>query len=780
MLKHNFLLIFRNYKRFKSAFLINLIGLSTGLTCTMLIYLWVNDELKFDKFHEKNDRLFQVLEHEREGSSIKTSSHTAEFLAAALAGEMPEVEYSTVVTPPNFFPSFTVFTDDHHVKAVGKFADKDFFNIFSYGLVQGNPSQVLTGKNNIVISESLAKSLFNSVESCIGKSIRWRLLYLKGEVTIAGVFKDVPSNSSERFDFIMPFDFFKDLVGIQNSKNNWDATPPFLTYLVVKEKADLRLLNSKIQNFLKHKGATSQHRSLFLQLYSRNYLYGHYENDKESGGRIEYVKLFATIAIFILLIACTNFVNLSTAKAIRKVKEAGIKMTLGAQRKTIIHQYLSEALALTSLSVIIAIGLVSLLLPQFNEITGKSLVLHLNTEIILAIIILTLITAFLAGIYPAFYLSGFNPAKVLKGEFRTSLGELWARKGLVVFQFALSLIFIVSVLIVYKQIEFVQAKYLGYDKENVIYFESEGRVSENPETFIAEIKKLRDVTSASSMLGNIVSGRSTGEKQMNFNNAGVNYDMLELLGLEMKEGRTFSRNFPSDTTKVIYNEAAIKALNLKDPVGRIINGKEILGVVKDFHYQSLHEVVKPFFFWLEPRAASTIMVKIRSGAEQQAVSELKSFYKSFNPGFVFSYRFLDQEYQAQYVAEKRVAELSKYAAALAIIISCLGLLGLAAFTTEKRSKEISIRKVLGASELGIALLLSNDFTKMVVLSICIALPMSYFISTYWLENFAYKIELKWWYFLGAALMTLLITWLTIGLQTIKAAKTNPVIGLRSE
>lgn len=789
MIKHNLLLIFRGFLRFKKTFLINLIGLSTALASALLIYLWVYDELTFDRYHDKVDQVFQVMEHQQQDGKIKTSGQTANFLATALAEEMPEVEYAAVVTPPSFFPSFTLLAADRPVKGIAKFADKDFFKILSYDLIQANPEHVLANKTNIVISESLAKNLFTTSGNSIGKTVEWQLMDIKKQVVVSGVFKDVPHNSSEKFDFVMPFSAFEELMGMQGSEINWDNTAPFCSYVRVREGTDIHELNNKVGNFLRLKSKNSQHRTLFLKSYADNYLYGTYENGKEAGGRIEYVILFSTIAIFILVIACINFMNLSTAQALRKIKETGIKRIIGAQKSTLVYQYLAEAFVVTFLSVLMALLMVTLLLPQFNTITGKSLELVFNTKMILTLVGLLVTTTLLSGCYPAFYLSGFNPARVLKGQLSSSFGEVLARKGLVVFQFTLSVIFIVSVLVVYKQIEFIQTKNLGYDKENVIYFEVEGKVSQNSEAFISELKKIPGVLHVSGMLGNIVSksegGGTSGAIQwegrnINLNNSLINYGLLELLGMTMKEGRTFSKDFSSDANTIIFNEAAIEALGIENPVGKVIDGEEILGVVKNFHYQSLHEPVQPYVFRLEPQSTTTILVKVQPGTEKQTIHALQKFYATYNPDFIFTYEFLDKNYQAQHIGEQRVAVLSRYAAGLTILISCLGLFGLVAFTTERRGKEIGIRKVLGSSELGVVLLLSNDFTKMVIISIFIALPAGYFIASYWLNNFAYRIELEWWYFGSAAGITLMISWVTIGAQTLKAAKTNPVSILRSE
>jgi ABC-type antimicrobial peptide transport system permease subunit len=392
------------------------------------------------------------------------------------------------------------------------------------------------------------------------------------------------------------------------------------------------------------------------------------------------------------------------------------------------------------------------------------------------------------------YLSGFNPIAVLKGKLNRSVGEVWARKGLVVFQFALSIIFIVSVLVVYKQIEYAQTKNLGYEKDNVIYFEKEGKVNENLESFLAQIKTIPGVMQASSIAHNMVGHNTaitdlkvTGEKVtpgLTFEDVAVNYDLLETLGIQIKEGRSFSRQFKTDDAAVIFNEAAIQAMGLQNPVGKTVfvegRDRKIVGVAKDFHFQSFHENIKPLVFRLEPEYSRKIMVKIAAGQEQAVIEKLQEFYKTYNPGFVLDYTFLDEKYQAQYAAEQRVSVLSRYFAVLAILISCLGLFGLAAFTAERRRKEIGVRKVLGASDLNIIYLLSSDFTRLVVVAICISLPLSYLIVKHWLNNFEYRIDLQWWYFAGAGMAALLVAWLTVGSQAVKAASVNPVQSLKDE
>ena len=783
MFRHNLLLIYRNFKRFRSTFFINLIGLSTGLACALLIYLWVNDELQIDKFHEKDSRLFMVMSNHKNVDNIVTFPNTPGLLAPALLQEIPGIDYA--VSTSGWIGKFTLSHDNSHVKAFGQFASKDYFNVFSYKLLQGD--KVLEDQNSIVISEGLAKKLFNTSENVVGKTIEWETQGVRKSVTVTGIFEDIPSNSSEQFEFLLSFELYeKELETYPFWSNNYA-----MTYLILKEGTNADALNSKISGFLKSKQEDSNI-TLFLIRYSDKYLHSNYENGVQSGGRIAYVKLFSIIAVFILFIACINFMNLSTAKAAGRIKEVGIKKAVGAHRRTLIFQYLGESMIMTFLSLLLAVLMVDVFLSQFNLITGKNLTLNFNLNLILMSLGIVLVTGIVSGSYPALYLSGFSPAMVLKGKLNSNLGDLWARKGLVVFQFTLSIILIVAVMVVYEQIEFVQNKNLGYTKDHIIYFEKEGRVTSGGETFVSAVKQIPGVVNAAFTdykIGNGgwtygISWEGNEDYNIQYHELSVGYDAIDILGIEMLEGRTFSRDFPSDSTGIIFNEAAIHAMELKDPIGKAVQHyagqRKIVGVIKNFHFESLYNEVKPLFFKFDPSNTSSVMIKLEAGKEKETIAKLQSFYKQYNSGFSFDYKFMDEDYQALYSSEQRVAILSKYFAALAILISCLGLFGLAAFTAERRMKEIGIRKVLGSSNVGIIYLLSGDFTKMVSTAICIALPISYFITRHWLDSFAFKIELKWWYFIGAGLTALVIAWLTVGSQAIKAARINPTKCLRNE
>lgn len=789
MLKHHFLLFFRNIKRNKTSFFINLIGLSTGLACTLLIYLWVQDELNFDKFHKRNSQLFQVMQNVKMTNDIITDETTPGPLADVLTEEVPEVEYAAAVLDASIHGKPTLSIGNKNIKAHCLYAGKDFFNIFSFNLIEGNANQVLADKNSIVISEDLAMKLFNTTKNIIGKTLE---LEHKKTFLVSGIFKRVPFNSSLQFDFVLSFEVIKEN---DSSTFYFWGNSVVNTCIILKQGTNIKQLNEKIAGLIKQKGG-DPFSTLFLKPYSAKYLNGTYENGIQVGGRIEYVKLFSIIALFILVIACINFMNLSTAKASKRSKEVGIKKAAGASRKKLIIQYIGESLVLSFIALFIALDLVLLLLPQFNEITGKHLRFSFDLYAILSVLGITIFTGLISGSYPALYLSGFNPATILKGKFHSSLRELWTRKGLVVFQFVLSCILIVSVLVVYKQIEFIQTKKLGYDKDNIIYFDCEGKVAENWDAFLTEVKNIPGIVNASSassiIIGSLNSTTGIEWEGKNPNDLisfvlqWVNYDLIETLSIEMKEGRTFSKDFGSDNSKVIFNEAAIKIMGIKNPVGKEIKlwGKnmQIIGVTKDFHFESLYNKVNPLLFILLPPLSRNlkIMVRIKTRTEKETIVNLRKLYEKYNPGYVFEYKFLDEDYQAQYVGEKRVAILSSYFAGLAILISCLGLFGLAAFTAERRRKEIGIRKVFGSSRLNIIYLVSGDFIKLVFVSILIALPVSFVITRHWLNRFAFRIDLEWWFFLVAGFIAVVIAWLTVGTQAIRAANINPSECLKEE
>lgn len=797
MLRHSFLLVFRSFKRDKTTFLINLVGLSTGLTCTLLIYLWVHDELSVDKFFDHDSALFQVMQNIPTPNGIQTGEGTPGLLAESLTEEIPEIKHATSVVPSTWFDSDQgiISAKDKHLKVEGQFVDQDYFNVFTWNLIRGSKNDVLMDKYGVLISDELAIKLFNRYDGVIGESIEWKHDDFNGSYHISGIFEKPPSNSTAQFDLLLNYELFLEKY---DYLQKWGNSSPN-TYVILGEDVLPTELNDKIRDFHKFKykqmvgtQGLGNIGTFFLQKYSERYLYNDYENGVQAGGRIDYVKLFSIIGFLILAIACINFMNLSTARASKRMKEIGIKKTVGSNQMVIIFQFLAESISIAILSVGIALVLTVILLPEFNEITGKQLTLHLSFEVIISVLIITLVTGLLSGSYPALYLSRLKPSLVLKGRLSPSIGEERARQGLVVIQFTISIILIISVLVIYKQIEFIQTKKLGVNTERIITFEKEGRLHNNLESFLQQLNSIEGVVSVTSSWHKLTGYRGglgigwegkNPDIQFAIGNLEVDYNWIETMGIEMAEGRSFSREFGSDSSKVLLNEAAISAMGLEDPIGKTIRvfgmEKQIVGVSKNFHFEPLYQAVRPCLIQCYPNGRN-VLVKVEAGQEQQTIARIADFYNRLNPETPFDYKYVDEDYQELYLSERRVAALSKYFAGAAIVISCLGLFGLAAFTTEKRIREIGIRKILGSNNFGIVRLLSGDFTIIVVIAIAIALPLSFLITKNWLGNFAYRIDLEWWVFFATGMVALIIAWLTVGFQTIKAAKVNPVECLRNE
>ena len=792
MLKSYFRITWRNLLKDRQFTALNLIGLSVGLACTLLIGLWVADELHMDKYNEKDAQLYQVMGNFKTDAGIKTGTHTSGILAPALKKEIPEIEEAVTVFPASWFSSKgTLTAGDKHLKADGQYVSRGYFDIFTCPFLAGDRNRLFADKLAVAISDQMAEKVFGTTTDVIGKTIKFEQSEFSGSFVITGIFQHNPPNATEQFDLIFNFDLALER---RDGLQKWYNSDPS-TYVIVKKGTDINQLNAKIRDFLRSRSKYDLP-TLFLTRFSDRYLHDHYENGVQTGGRITYVKLFSIVAAFILIIACINFMNLSTAKAAYRAREVGIKKVVGASRRSLILQYLGESVLLSLLSLILAVGLLILLLPVFNEITGKTLILPVNPGVILAVLGITIFTGLLAGSYPAFYLSAFRPVAVLKGKLRTSWSELWTRKGLVVFQFTLSVVFIAAVLIVYRQVEFIQSKNLGYNKDHILHFEIPNMpdsVAERPEiSFINELQNLSGVIGVSSYYHTLTGlhgeisgvewpGRPAGA-DIHFANLEVGFHFLKTMGIPIKEGRETSpdANAPNE---IVFNETAIRMMGLKDPIGKTIrfwgHDRKIVGVAADFNFESLYENIKPCFFQEYP-ITPIVIVKVRAGSEKATIAAIKTIYAKFNPGLAFEYKFMDQDYQALYASEQRVGLLSRYFAGLAILISCLGLFGLAAFTAQKRKKELGIRKVVGASVLQLAFLLSREFLALVLLAICLAFPLVYLGMHRWLDSFAYRTSIKADVFVLTGLAALGITLLTIGYQALKAASMNPVESLRSE
>ena len=796
MLKHNILIVLRNFKKSKSSFLINLLSLSIGLTCLLLIYFWVYGELKVDKFHEKGDDLVQIMQNTPTPDGVSTIEYTPALLADGLKDEIPEVDLGVTVIPYNWFEGEQLIMsngEDKFFIAENQFASPDFFKLFSFPLVQGNPDQVLADVGNIAISEDLAIKLFGSA-NVMGKTVEWIDDEFGGVYKVTGVFKDVPASSSMQFDAVLNINVFLNQYDFLKSWGNSDPN----TYVSLQEGTSLANFNSKIKNYLKGKD-DNINSELFGRVYADQYLYGNYENGKQAGGRIEYIKLFVLIAVFILIIACVNFMTMTTAKATSRLKEVGVKKTMGADRANLIFQYLTESIVLSFLSLVVAAILVALLLPGFSAITGNSIEVSFEFGMILSVIVITFFTGIIAGIYPAMYLSGIKPVQALKSKVsKKSSGKL-VRKSLVVFQFSISTILILSMVIVSEQVNLIQTKNLGFDKDQTIQFRlgvreanrnsGEGLNPQEIESFLLQLKNVPGVLSASNyayFLGDfgtttdVTWPGSDPNNRLLFGNVAAGWDFVEAMGIEMKEGRSYARSFQTDKKGIIFNQAAIEKMGMQNPIGKkvMLWGEErtIVGVTEDFNFASLYENVGPFFINLTTdNFASNIVVRLQKGNEKETIERIEAAYSDFFiNGLPFEFQFLSDQYAQLYNQEIRVGALSKYAAIIAVFISCLGLFGFATFTVERKLKEIAIRKALGSTEFNIVKLLLKPFMQLVIISCLIALPVSFFLARTWLDSFAFRIELHAGYFVLTTLIILIISMLTVGYQTLRATGVNTV------
>jgi len=793
MLKNYFKIAFRNLWRHRVFSLINILGLTVGMTACFLIFLYVRFELSYDKFHSKGDRIYRIICDIKTPTEVMKPGGPSWAVGPHLMGGFPQVE-ATVRT-----------TDDEllvrrgNVKFQEKkslWADSSFFQVFDFKLIKGNPHTALNDPLNVVFSESAVKKYFGNTDP-IGQTI-----LLTGEgftAKITGVMKDIPENSMIQADMLVSMNTLTRKLN-PNLDNQW-GNYGNRTYVLLKPGANAASFEKQLPAFLEKMNGTemkqlNMYPTLMLEKFPEAYLHST-RNDSNSGS-IKNVYIFSIVAVFILLIACFNFINLTTARSAERAKEVGIRKVVGAGRRQLTAQFIGESIMICLIAFLLTLAAAALLLPSFNQLAGKTLSngVFENWRFIGMLFLASIGIGLLAGLYPALVLSSFRPVTVLKGRFSTGAKGILLRRGLVISQFTISIALIISTIIVYLQMNFMRSQDLGFSKDQMMVINSNGDPARD--AFVHAVEGLPNVKSVS-MSSSVPGGGNMGAYSKIQNAKGVmqianldlyfvDFDYLKQFNIKVVAGRMFSRQFMTDTTQaMILNESAVKSFGYRSPqdaVGRDFDqwgrrGK-IIGVMKDFHFKSLQEEIKPLSMRIEPNGCSLVSVKVSANNLPSTISAIESKWNALIPARPFSYFFLDEFFDEQYKSEQRFGKLFLNFAILAIIISCLGLLGLASYSTMQRTREIGIRKVLGATIPNIVNLLSIDFLTLVGIAIIIASPIAWFAMHKWLQDFAYRIPISWWIFAVAAVAATIIAILTVSFQAIKAAVANPVKSLRTE
>jgi ABC-type antimicrobial peptide transport system permease subunit len=788
MIKNYFKIAFRNLWRNKGFSAINIFGLAIGMASAILILLWIQNEISHDRFHKKIDRIYVMNNRDHFNGKVHAWSTTPKILGPTLKADYPEVEQAVRVNNADFL--FTV--GEKHLNVQGYFTDSGFLKTFSFPLLEGNVNKALSENYHIVITKKLAKKLFGN-EDAMGKTVR---IDSNANFVVSGVLKDLPNNTAFDFEYLLPWSYLNTIGGDDTYWGNNSIT----TFVLLKPGVSEVAFDAKIKDItINHtKGSDPSTTTVFTQPFNDKWLYGKDDNGKYVAGRMERVKTFAIIAALILLIACINFMNLSTARSEKRAKEVGIRKVVGAQKKSLILQFIGESILLAFLSGVIAIILVQLVLPPFNQLVQKNLFMDFrNIQFWLFVIAFILFTGFIAGSYPAFFLSSFQPVKVLKGTFRSAHSAINPRKVLVVLQFTFAIALIISTIIVEHQIKYAESRDSGYLKDKLVYVPIEGEIDKHYEAIkndllskgaaMAVTKSMSPIsTRYSDGWGWTWEGSTEADKKTDFVRMASDADFIKTMGARLIAGRDIDiKNYPADSTSMLLNETAVKAMRFKNPIGQIVHADDknwtVVGVVKDFIYESPYEKINPLAI-MGPRSwFTTIHFKLNpSNSTEKDLQIAGNVFKEYNPQYPFNYKFIDEEYAKKFGEEKRTGTLATLFAGLTIFISCLGLFGLATYMAENRIKEIGVRKVLGASVASITTLLSKDFLKLVTISFLIAAPIAWWAMNTWLQSYTYRISIEWWVFALAGILSVIIAILTVSFQAIKAAIANPVKSLRSE
>jgi putative ABC transport system permease protein len=807
MLKNNLVIAWRNIKRHKSYSFINISGLAIGMAICVLILMFVNDELNYDAFNEKADRIYRVAGSFFYGGRGFDIAVAPAPMAQALIDEFPEVDNAVRFRQSGKY--IFRYGDNAFRETRISYVDPSFFDIFSIPLLKGNPDTALSDPNMLILSRKTAQKYFGD-EDPIGKALR---LNDRTDYMVTGVFEEIPDSSHFHFDVLVS------MTSLDESKTNFWLSNNFQTYILLHKGAYPELLEAKFPDLLaKYMGPqveAAMGKSIeklveenelkvefFLQPLRDIHLHSDLIAEMEPTSDIKYVYIFTAVALFILIIAAINYTNLSTARSAGRAREVGMRKVLGSVRFQLIRQFLTESMMSCLVSLVLALGLVRLAIPFFNSLSGKVLSMtDLGNPIMAGVLVsITIIVGIFAGSYSAFFISAFQPVNVLKGQLKSGFKSGWLRNGLVVFQFAASIVLIIGTLVVYNQLHYIQNKKLGYDKEQVVILNNTYLLGDQAEAFKnqmlaypqivnASISGYLPVPSNSNISAVLPEGEINSQKATSMQNWIVDYDYITTLGMKIVKGRDFSREFSSDTRAAIINQAAAKQFDWAQPVGKRIGANisdqgdvdlcEVIGVVEDFHFETLKETIAPLVMFLGENN-DNISFRVETEDISGTISLLQKEWKRFLPNQPFEYSFLDERFANMYQTEQRIGQIFGVFAGFAIFIGCLGLFGLAAFMAEQRTKEIGIRKVLGATSPNIIRLMTREFVILIVVANIIAWPVAFWVMKGWLEDFSYRVSMSIWVFVEVGSLTLMIALLTVGYQAVKAAIANPADSIRYE
>jgi putative ABC transport system permease protein len=789
MLRNYLLVTFRSLRKNGFYSFINISGLALGITCSILIILWVADETSFDTFHPKSDRLYQVWVNAHFDNRINSWTSLPLPTYEALKTANANIAHALVTDWGG--DHLLAVSEDKRMSKRGFNVSEEFLEMFQFPLIEGNAEQILDDAANIVITESTAKALFGN-EEAMGKIVR---VDNQHDLKVAGILKDIPPNSSFQFDFLLPYKHWHNTNDwVRRNETNW-GNYSFQIFVELNDAKNKTDVENGIRDMLaKHGEDKEMKHEFFLYPLLRWRLHGNFENGIEQGGMSDYVQLFTVIAVFIIVIACINFMNLATARSERRAREVGIRKSVGSRRFELIFQFIGESIIISFISFTIAIIAAQLLLPAYNTLVDKKLFIdYASREFWLFSLGLIVVTGAIAGSYPAFYLSGFQPVKVLKGKPTVGKGASLPRKILVTLQFGFSILLIISMFVIYNQIQLAKGRDIGYSQENLITVPINKDYHDNLKHLKVELLASGAVESlvrVNSAITDINSNNFVGwpgkpeELKVIFTTIVTDYDWAKTMGVKMLEGRDFSEDFKSDSMAIIVNKAAIKIMGLKDPIGTELDlwGKKrtLIGVCDDVLMGSPYEEVKPMFAVMDDWWGS-ISIRLKKTNDLQAsIKTVENIFKKYGPAYPFEYTFVDVEFQKKFTTINMTSKLAGIFAILAIIITGLGLFGLASFTAEQRTKEIGIRKVLGASVSSLVSLISKEFSIMVVVAFAISAPVSWWLMTQYLERYTIRTSIAWWIFPLTGFIALTFALLIVSTQALRAAHSNPVDSLRNE